>query len=382
MRPEKFDVIVIGAGVVGMSTTYHLAGEGRKVLLLEQFELLHDRGQSYGESRQVSVAHDTRERVELDLQSLAGWHKLERVSGEKVFLQTGGIDLVTDEKEWSAVLKNRDVMWSFGLDYEEWGHRALSDRGWRVPENACALYSPRDGILNPTSAVHTLLWQARYRGADIRHEEPVMKIFADGSQAKVITTKSVYTAKNLVIACGAWTNKVLANLNFSLPIQTVGAQTVYFQPKANASTFSVKGKFPTWYHHRNPLVYGFPIVGKPGIKIGFHQDGNVVDMDQFDRTPRFSAIQGLREYLEQYLPDAAGLPFGAWTCLYDNTPDRKPFVDQLRESPNCFVGAGFSGNGFGPAIAIGQALADLALRGRTEIEISQFKISRFANQSA
>ena len=132
-----------------------------------------------------------------------------------------------------------------------------------------------------------------------------------------------------------------------------------------------------WFHRREPVVYGFPIFGEPGIKIGFHRDGVNVGIDEYDGISRVSVTDRLRAYLDQHLPDASGESFGARTCLYDQTPDDDFIVGQIPGVPNAFVGAGFSGHGFGPAIAIGRALADLVLRGKTEIEITRFSISRF-----
>lgn len=379
MGQENSDVIVAGAGVNGLSAAFNLVLGGSDVLVLEQFDLLHERGQSYGKSRQQSFAYDSFKRIKLAIQSNVLRENFERVSGEKLFFRTGGLDIFDDEKKRAILVETREAMKSFGIDYEEWDYRALRNKlpVWHLPETAYALYSPEDGILHPARTVSAYLKQAIRFGARVRDNEPIIKISSDGVEVEVITTKNRYRAKNLVIACGVWTNKLLANLGVSLPIQPSLAQTDYFEPKTKASAFFHKA-FPMWYHHREPVAYGFPIFGERGIKIGFHWEGLDIDLDRYDPTPRPEVDDDLRSYLEQYLPDAAGRSFGSRTCLYDNTvPDKKFIVGWVPGFPNVFVLAGFSGRGFNPALAIGKATADLMGRGQTEIEISEYSIDRF-----
>lgn len=376
---EKFDAIVVGAGVLGSSTAYHLAKKGRSVLLLEQFEIAHSRGQSYGESRAFSIAYNTIERVKLALQSMAQWRELEHESGKNLLFQTGGIDIVeTEEERRSILVTSSDVMWAFGIDFEEWGYGELRRKlpMWRLPESAHALYSPGDGILMPTRTVAVLAKQAKCFGAVVKDREPVIGVFADGTSVEVTSAKNLYSAKNLILTCGAWTNKVLTHLNYSLPIQTSQEQTVYFRPKTNTASFTARA-FPVWHHYKKPLVYGFPIFNELGIKVSFHHDGFCVDLSESEKPPRDSVTQRLHSYLEEYLPDAAGEPFEARTCFYDNTPDKNPVVGRLPGTPNVLVGAGSSGHGFNSAIAIGRALADFVCYDKTEIAIDKFCVERF-----
>src|SRR3989338_2635559 len=324
---SQYDVIVIGGGITGLSTAYHLTREGKRVLLLEQFPIAHERGQSYGESRRLT------------LQAKQLWHEFEQVVGLKVFFETGGMDLGEDSNECTLILKVRDTMHQFSIDYEEWDSRTIKKKVsvWHPKEEAFALYSPGDGIISPRRTVAVMVSHVTSLGCVIRGEEPVVGVFSDGSSAEVFTSKNRYIAKSLVIACGVWTNKMLSHLNFSLPIEPVQEQTVYFRPRANTDAFIV-GHLPMWFPRREPIAYGFPIFGEPGIKIGFHWDGMRTDIDSYTGVPNSAVTERLRAYLEEYLPDAAGESFGARTCLYDNTPDQDFIVDQLPGMPNVCVG--------------------------------------------
>lgn len=378
MKTEKSEVAIIGAGVHGMGTAYQLAREETSVVVIEQFGALHGKGQSKGSEKQMSFAYGTAQRITLSLQAIAEVRGLEQASEHQIFFQTGGIDLVTDAKEMDTITNNRDAMQSVGVDFEVWDHRKLAKKGWRVREDAVALFSPNDGILCPKRMMKALLRQTQDRGATIRYHEKVVRVSSDGTQVDILTTAGRYRAKKLVIACGAWTNEILHHFGFRLPIYTTREQTDYFIPKANQGLFRL-GNFPNWIHHREPAVYGFPTFEERGAKVGFHRAGPPIDINDFDASVRPEATDGLRAYLGQYLPDLNGEAFGSESCVYDNIQGLKPAVGAVPDFPNCFVLAGFSGSGFGPALAIDRGVADLVMRGRTEMEISEFNVSRFAN---
>ncbi|MGB1288767.1 MAG: FAD-dependent oxidoreductase, partial [Aggregatilineales bacterium] len=89
---QAFDVIVIGAGIVGSGAAYHLSKNGQRVLLLEQFEIDHQRGSSYGDSRIIRYAYDKTPYISLIKDVFPLWETLEQESGESLLVKTGGID--------------------------------------------------------------------------------------------------------------------------------------------------------------------------------------------------------------------------------------------------------------------------------------------------
>ena len=89
---SHYDVIVVGGGVMGCASAYHLAMRGRRVLLLEQFAIGHDRGSSHGHSRIIRLAYDAPDYVRLAQAAFPLWRALEHESGAELLLQTGGLD--------------------------------------------------------------------------------------------------------------------------------------------------------------------------------------------------------------------------------------------------------------------------------------------------
>ena len=89
---QKFDAIVLGAGGMGSAAAYYLAAAGQKVLLLEQFELNHQKGSSYGESRVIRYSYDNPIYIELMRAAYPLWFALQEEAEEKLYVKTGGLD--------------------------------------------------------------------------------------------------------------------------------------------------------------------------------------------------------------------------------------------------------------------------------------------------
>ncbi len=96
---DPFDTIVIGAGVMGSATAYHLARRNRRVLLLEQFGFLHSRGSSHGKSRIIRLTYPEPQFERLMPHAYRLWAEAERDSGRRVFTQTGGLDFARPEND-------------------------------------------------------------------------------------------------------------------------------------------------------------------------------------------------------------------------------------------------------------------------------------------
>ena len=130
---------------------------------------------------------------------------------------------------------------------------------------------------------------------------------------------------------------------------------------------------------QNPdgIFYGFP-ADQHGIKVAkHHHAGEIVDPDHCDRTVSAADEALIRAGIEAHLPGADGPLRAARTCLYTMTPDGDFILDRLADAPQIIVASPCSGHGFKFAPAIGEILADLAIRGGTDHDISRFSLARF-----
>jgi len=396
---SAFDAIVIGAGMAGSAAAWQLSRDGLRTLVLEQFSIGHAKGSSHGESRIFRFAYPQAHYAKFAMQSKPLWLELERESGQRLLHTIGGLDFADDPEYFKEVHQIAAALKQNGAACELLDAKEIRRRfpQWRISDQTIGAYSPDGGWIAATKAVRAMTERVTALGGAVQDEEPVKTIRVRNQSVEVITTKGNYTAKYLVIAAGAWLKSLLpgreaigfhydgANLDevnagdeilrttldrfLKLKLKVTQEQPVYFAPRTNADSFR-EGRFPIWIHYRKPFfIYGFPMLETPGIKLAFHHDGPVIDPTDPNRTPNPEVRRRLREYLETYLPDAAGEAIEEATCLYTSTEDHNFIIDHLPPFPNVVVASPCSGHGFKFATGIGRALADLVQFGKTEMEI-------------
>jgi sarcosine oxidase len=129
--------------------------------------------------------------------------------------------------------------------------------------------------------------------------------------------------------------------------------------------------------------YGFPMHGIAGFKIGkyHHRGERVEDPDQMDRACHSADEETLREGIRRYFPDANGPTLAMKPCLFTNSPDEHFILDVLPDHANVAVAAGFSGHGFKFCSVVGEIMAELVMEGRTNHDVSLFRLGRFTPPS-
>jgi sarcosine oxidase len=127
------------------------------------------------------------------------------------------------------------------------------------------------------------------------------------------------------------------------------------------------------------MFYGFPMAAdNAGFKSALHRPGTPTDPDTINRDPQPGDEGTFRPLLAKYIPEANGPLLSLRICMYTNSPDGHFIIDRHPTRPRLTVACGFSGHGFKFASVIGEALADLAMKGKTELPIDFLGFSRFA----
>jgi sarcosine oxidase len=374
----RYEVVVVGGGVMGCAAAYHLAKRGRRVLLLEQFAIGHERGSSHGHSRIIRLAYDAPDYVRLAQAAYPLWRALEQESGADLLLQTGGLDFALPGTP--GLEATRATLAATGVAFEDLDRAGMAKRfpQFHAPDSAIGIYQQDAGILNAERCVATLAAEARRHGATIREDEPALTITADGAGVMIRTGAASYIAERLVVAAGAWARALLRQVGLDLPLIVTREQVAFFAPR-DPGQFA-PGRFPIFVHHAadRHAGYGFPIFGLPGVKVAFHQNGPAVEPESDERAVDPARLADLRGYVEQLLPQAAGDVIFAQTCRYTNTPDEHFIIDRHPEHPQIVVASPCSGHGFKFGVLIGAILADLAERGASEQPIGMFRLDRFS----
>lgn len=381
MAKDAFGAVVIGGGIVGRSTAWHLAKFGRSTLLLEQHRLDRPKGSSRGNSRMFGEAHLDDTDFQLARDSRYLWRELERETGRELLYLNGGMDIAADADSRSSIKEVASKLHSRRCPFEMFDGAALRRRypQWRCGLNVRAIYSPNEGILRSDYCMDATLIAAKGHGAFVRDRSRVTDIQPGRSGTVLIKISSGETlrARKLIITAGPWAPIILKRFGIKLPFRVFQVQTVYFAPRRNLELFTPRN-FPVWEWEGDQFVYGFPVLEREGIKVSFHSKGRYLkSVREFRQIPSKALIKKLRLFLEKHLPDAAGADFGATTCLYTETPDNDPVVDTIPGFPQIAYFAGCNGSAFHRAPALGKTLAELVWEGRTAIDISKFSAKRF-----
>lgn len=364
MAVHEVDVVVVGGGGMGSAAAWRLAGRGADVVLLERFEPGHVRGASHGASRIFRVSYGEPVYIRLAQEAHGLWRELEAESGVPLLTVTGSVnhgrtpdlDVLADAVEAAGV----PGQW---LSAEE-----AAERWPGLRYEGKVFFHPASGRLHADHAVAALQERAAALGAVVRHRTPVVSITVRGDDAvDVHTGDDVYHAGRVVVAAGAWTEKLLGGLVTLPPLRVTQEQPAHFAP------LRADDAWPSFVHHRDDEfgVYGLATPGE-GIKVGFHGIGPVVDPDERDFQPEPSQLQTLRDYAREWLPGVDPDAYTPISCTYTTTPTSDFVLDRVGP---IVVAAGFSGHGFKFVPAVGRVLADLALTG--ERPDARFRLPAF-----
>lgn len=367
---DRFDTIVIGGGVAGAAAAYRLAARG-STLLLEQFEFLHERGSSHGGSRIFRHAYEDVRYVRLARAADSRWRALEARSGERLLLRTGGLDLGTIGAGELGPIEAALI--EAGSEVERLSAADVRRRypAFVLGDDREALFSPDAGILAATRAVTTLLRAAAGEGAALRERTPVRAVELFDEHVEVTTAFGRVAADRLVVAAGAWTDRLLADLG--VPLRVEQQQVLYLRVRDTRA--HVPERMPVFIDRAGRL-YGFPLFERPhALKVSDHEGAPTVTLEtrDFEIDARRAADTARRA--SSLLPGVSDDVVEGVTCLYTKTPDEHFVIDRHPRHPHVVVLAGFSGHGFKFGAVLGE-LAQALLDGDDDaFDLSLFRIA-------
>lgn len=215
--------------------------------------------------------------------------------------------------------------------------------------------------------------RARAHGAELRDHSPVTAVRdLGGAGIEVDCGDSTYRCRRLVVCADAWTNQVLAGLDYYVPLEVTLEQATYFRP-SDPDLFQ-PGRFPLWIWMDDPSFYGFPCYGEPTVKAAQDCGGAPADPDNRTDDVDDERLALLAGFMKRMLP-GSGAPERTIRCLYTLTPDRDFVLGPIPGNDNVLVGLG-AAHGFKFAPTLGRLLADLAVDGHTGADVKAFRTDR------
>ena len=387
---NNFDTIVCGLGAMGSAAVYQLAKRGNKVLGLDRFSPPHANGSSHGESRIIRQAiGEGEDYVPLVLRSYELWREIEKATGRELLKITGGLTLESQNSE--GVLHGR-------LDFLDQAIRCAekfnirheifetADIRKRYPQFAVtderAYFEYETGFLRPELCIEAQLHLARKHGAVVQTNEMIVSVGSSAdSGVTVQASRGAYSAEKVIISTGPWIARFLPPPYAHL--FKVYRQVMYwFDIREDCrSTFAAPGSpIFIWIFAKGGEFgfYGFPTLDGKTIKIATEQFTVITDPDHVQRGVSVEEKQSMyKDYVQGRLPGISDRCGTAASCLYTTTPDSNFVIDVHPDNDRIMIASPCSGHGFKHSAAIGEALAEQVIDGKSKIDISSFRMKRF-----
>lgn len=377
--PACSKIIVVGGGIVGCSTAYHLAKMGCEVLLLEKAELTS--GSTWHAAGLVGQLRSSANITQLLGYSIDLYNKLEAETGLATgWKMNGGLRLACNQERWTEVKRQATTAHSFGLDMQLLTPQEAQDL-WPlmdISDIVGAAFLPTDGQASPSDITQALAKGARSAGAKLVEKTPVTKILVEAGKIKgVRTAGGDINCEKLVLCCGQWTRELAAQIGVNVPLVSVEHQYMITEP------FGVAKNLPTL---RDPdrLTYYKEEVG--GLVMGGYESNGIPWAkngipDPFDFQLLESNFDHFEQLVELSLPRVPKLAEVGVKQLINGpesfTPDGNFILGQAPEMDNVFIGAGFNAFGIASGGGAGMALAEWVSTGNPPYDLWPVDIRRF-----
>lgn len=349
---KSYDTVVIGAGVFGAWTAWHLQRAGQRVLLVDKYGPASARASSGGETRVIRMAYGPDEiYTRMSQQSLIAWRDFfARVARPELFREAGVLWLAAADDASAA--QSLVVLSRNGIRHEVLHGDALALRFPQIsiPPGGWAIFEPDSGGLLARRAVQAVVEDSLRAGAELCIDT-VLAPEGETHLTEIRTASGdAIQAGRFVFACGPWLGDVLSDVLGGRIFPT--RQEVFYFGRAAGDRSFCSPALPIWLDFDRDY-YGFPDIDGRGFKIAHDSHGDAIDPDMLERVPSDSRIRQAREFLARRFPALAKAPLiGAEVCQYENTSNGDFVIDRHPSLDNVWIAGGGSGHGFkhGPAV--------------------------------
>jgi sarcosine oxidase, subunit beta len=364
--PSDAEIVIIGAGIMGLCSGLHLARAGKEVVVME-------RGQPWAEASGVNagslaVQNKRLPLIPITLEATRVWRRLREELGRDVgYVQCGGLRVATNREEVERLRISAREQSGAGVDVEWVEGATLRSRApWLSEEVVAATYCAMDGLANPLEAGEALIRSFAEAGGCLVTGAEVRAVTARGSGFRVTTEANAISCQTLIIAAGVWSGKVARLIGIDLPVHLDVNILTVTEPAARVMDLMVT-------HIRGILTLkqlpnGSCIIGGGWQGIGDLESGR----KDFDYESLLHNIR-LGALIVPALKDLHVVR--NWAGFEGVTPDSLPYFGRLPGLPNAYISACARG-GWSIGPVLGKLMDELVRTGKTSFPILEFDPKR------
>jgi sarcosine oxidase subunit beta len=369
--PNSADIVIVGGGVMGASTAYHLAARGCNNILLLEKEEFFGQGATGRCAGGVRYQFATEINVRLSMESLPMLERFEDETGQAIdYRQCGYIFLLNRPEDVKVFQHNVELQNSLGVPTEWLSGDEIRHRlpMMNLNDVIAGTYNSKDGLADPNSVVMGYVSAAQRMGVNALTQVEVTGIQVKGGKITGIdTNQGVIIAPIVVNAAGPWAGLIGEMVEVDIPITPVRRQMLTTAP------------LPT-------LPADFPFVIDFAQSLYFHREGQclLTGMSNPYEKPGFDQSIDTEWELVHLEAATARLPLlenaglaSHWAGLYEVTPDAHPIFGRTPVE-GFLVCAGFSGHGFMHGPITGKIMTEIILDGKAHtLDVSTLDLDRF-----
>ncbi|MEJ2208422.1 MAG: FAD-binding oxidoreductase [Anaerolineae bacterium] len=367
---DTAEVAIIGGGIMGASTAYHLAQRGFSDVVILEKDLLAQAstGLSAGGIRQ-QFSHPAN--IRLSQEAVRVFERFEEEFGvDMEFRQVGYLFLAQSEDVWQEFLENVEIQRRHNVPVEVLSPQEIQHR-WpylNVEDLQGGTFCPEDGYADPYMAAMGFANAARRLGVRIEEQTRVTAVQIEGGRIRGIETdRGPISAPVVVDVAGPWGGEVAAMAGFDLPVRPVRRQvfvTAAFEPIPKPVPMILDIE-PAFYFRGEG----------PGVLMGMSDPD---EPSSFNTNVDYAFMERVIDAAIHRAPILEECQINrGWGGLYAITPDDNPIIGPLSGVGGFFCAIGFSGHGFQQAPTVGRILSELILDGETGFDLSPFAHDRF-----
>ena len=402
------DVIVIGAGIAGLSAAWFLQQAGLRVVVCEKGVAAGEQsGRNWGWIRQTG-----RDEAELPIvmESMQRWQEIaDQLETDIGYRREGTLYLCETEDDMAKNDRFMKFAPQYGVSSTRINRAQLEKLIRDCPTRwHSALHTPDDGRAEPSLAAQAIAQTLQSRGVTVLENCATESISTSGGTVDgVITEQGEIKAQAVLIAAGAWSTFLLEDCGVRLPQLTVKASVArtgpmpsIFEGNASGSQVAFRRRLDGGYtvaasdrlevfpslRHMKFLPDFWPMLKAFWPKLKFRVpelqiDGDYKKQRICNPIPTEATFARIRSRLADRVPAFTDVEFvEAWSGMIDALPDVVPVLDRA-PLDGLWIATGFSGHGFGIGPAAGRIMADLIQNNAAEHDLYRFRLSRFTDGS-